>query len=112
MFSRVLSLLLLGFVVYGTTIAAAHRHGRIVNTDSSLTKSISQPNGTSSLNGQRGCNECALCQLHLYSSTALITIRAGVAPLSTRIEHQNPEPTVFKSSVTTPKKGRAPPLAN
>lgn len=112
-FSRVLSLLLLGFVVYGTTIGAAHRHGTVLDTDSSRTSSVSQPNGTSTLNGgQLGCNECVLCQFHQYSSTALITIRADSSEVQTCLELLQPEPISLKSQTSTPQKGRAPPLAN
>lgn len=113
-FSRVLSLLLLGFVVYGTTIAAAHRHGKVFDANSSgLTASVSQPNGTSSLNGgQIGCNECVLCQFHQYSSTALITIRTGITELNTRSELPDLEPIVAQSIANTPQKGRAPPFTS
>ena len=112
-FSRVLSLLLLGFVVYGTTIAAAHRHGTVLDTDSGRTSAVSQPSGTSTLNGgQFGCNECVLCQLHQYSSTALIPIRTGITQLNTRSELRNPEPIFVQSLTKTPQKGRAPPFTS
>ena len=113
-FSRALSLLLLVFVVYGTTIAAAHGHGRVLDaTSNDLTASVSQPNSTSSLNGgQLGCSECVLCQFHQYSATALITIRAESSQGQTRIELLQPEPVSLKSQTSTPQKGRAPPLAN
>lgn len=112
-FSRVLSLLLLGFVVYGTTIAAAHRHGTVLDTDSGHTSAVSQPNGTSTLNGgQFGCNECVLCQLHQYSSTALIPIRTGNTQPNTCSELSNPEPSFVQSLTKTPQKGRAPPFTS
>lgn len=112
-FSRALSLLLLVFVLYGTTIAAAHRHGRILNAEGGSAASVSQPNNSSTLNGgQLGCNQCALCQFHQHSSTALITIRISTTELNTHLEPTDAESIALKSETNAPQQGRAPPLAN
>lgn len=112
-FSRALSLLLLVFVLYGTTVAAAHRHGRILDAESGSATSVSQPNNSSTLNGgQLGCNECALCQFHRHSSTALITIRISTAELNTHLETQDAGPIALKSQTNAPQQGRAPPFTS
>ncbi|MGH9960912.1 MAG: hypothetical protein ACREBC_27980, partial [Pyrinomonadaceae bacterium] len=81
---RALSSLLLIFVVCGTTIEAAHRHGKILNGESSeLSASFSQTSGSSNVaGGQFGCHECALCQLHKNLAAAIITARTASSPLN------------------------------
>src|SRR6266403_2463769 len=86
-FSRALSLLLLVFILWGTTIEAAHRHGSIV---------IKQETGSSSLFDARqantrgsnltGCGDCLICQLQHNFSTSLIVFQSSqtTLPLRTR----------------------------
>lgn len=111
---RALSLLLLIFVICGTTIEAAHRHGRIINDGSSeLSASFSQTSGSSNVpGGQLGCDECALCQLHKNFAAALITARTASSPLNALSEPLHSTPPAFKSQASAPQKGRAPPFTS
>ena len=112
-FSRALSLLLLVFVLYGTTVEAAHRHGSILDLSSGKTTSVSQTQGLpGGGNAALGCGDCLICQLHQNFSTSLITVRPGSSPLLTRLELLRPAAVSLKSQTSTPQKGRAPPLAN
>ena len=73
-YSRVLSLVLLAFVFYGTTVEATHRHGRILTSTTATSASGSDsPSGFAG--NLSGCNDCLICQLHLSFSTAVINIR-------------------------------------
>jgi hypothetical protein len=111
-FSRALSLLLLVFILYGTTIEAAHRHGRILDLSSGKTTSVSQTQGSPEAgNTALGCGECLICQLHQNFSTSLIAVRPGSSPLRTRLELLRLAAVALKSQTSTPQKGRAPPLA-
>src|SRR5687767_16029960 len=62
--SRTVAGLLLVFVIYGTTIEAAHRHGRIFGSEQSKSASFSPDNATKGVAGSSlSCAECLICQL-------------------------------------------------
>ena len=82
--SRLVAGLLLVFVIYGTTIEAAHRHGRIFNSELSKSTSITSDDDTQGLAGSsRSCAECLICQLHQHFSASLVTVRDSDAPAQT-----------------------------
>jgi hypothetical protein len=112
--ARALSLLLLVFILYGTTIDAAHRHGRILNADGSKqSPSISQTYGPTTVGSwQFGCSECLICQLQKNFSATLIIVRVASSPPRTRLELLRPAATAFKSQTKATEKGRAPPFAS
>ena len=112
--ARVLASLLLVFILYGTTIEAAHRHGRVLRKEASqLSLSVSQPDPlTRTASGQPGCSECLICQLQKSFSAPLISVRAVSARPSSRLNLQVPSAIALKSQTTTPQKGRAPPFTS
>ncbi len=112
--SRAFSLFLLVLVLYGTTIEAAHRHGRILETNvSSQSASIAQTAGSTNARlGQLGCSECSLCQLQKNFSAALISVRTASGTLSANLKLFSPAFLNFKSQTNAPRSGRAPPLTS
>src|SRR5687768_2141605 len=74
--SRTVAGLLLVFVIYGTTIEAAHRHGRIFGSEQSKSAFVSPDNATKGVaGGSLSCAECLICQLHQHFSASLVTVR-------------------------------------
>ena len=109
-FSRALGLLLLAFILYGTTVEAAHRHGRTLTTNSGIT-TLSQSEKSGNLFGaQTGCSDCLICQLHQGFATTLITLRVNDPPI--RVLHQPAAVVVpdLLSRIISPLAGRAPPF--
>lgn len=110
---RGLSLLLVVFIFYGTTVEAAHRHG-IATPQSNSAASLTNPNagntGTSST--KPGCSDCLICQLHQNFAATLISVKLSTQPLA-RITHaRRSEPVSSRSIANNPHSGRAPPQAN
>ena len=63
--SRIVAGLLLVFVIYGTTVEAAHRHGRLFGSEQSTSASLSSDDtGKSAADSFLSCSECLICQLH------------------------------------------------
>ena len=109
-FSRWLGLLLIAFILYGTTVEAAHRHGRVLTDNSdiaSLTPSEETANTTGS---QTGCSDCLICQLHQNFSTSLIALRLNDPPA--QILHRTTSAVTpdLLSEIISPVAGRAPPF--
>jgi hypothetical protein len=111
-FTRVLSLLLLGFIVWGTTIEAAHTHGslapvNIVVGRSHFSNPATESKATTNLTG---CGDCLICQLHQNFSTALITFRLIAPPPPERARVTDQFARSFLSQTNAPSSGRAPPF--
>jgi hypothetical protein len=113
-FTRVLSLLLLGFIVYGTTIEAAHKHGNFVEPNNyARGSSISTPSSSNKLNTTPGgCGDCLICQLHQHFSTSIITVRHGSAPPKTRLEISHATSGILRTRTDAPQEGRGPPFTS
>jgi len=113
-FARVLSFLLLGFIVYGTTVEAAHRHSNVVGpSDPGHSGSVSNPGTGNKLNTRlAGCGECLICQLHQQFSTSLIAVRHGSSPLRPRLEICQATSTILSTRTNAPRTGRAPPFTS
>jgi len=111
--SRLLSLLLLGFIVYGTTVEAAHTHGGMLTANSVAgTANFSGPGtdvkATTTL---LGCGECLICQLHQNFSATLISVPPSIGLTSLGSRFVNSTTLPVHSQTTTPRTGRAPPLS-
>ncbi|HEX6046547.1 MAG TPA: hypothetical protein VFZ22_18780 [Pyrinomonadaceae bacterium] len=109
-FSRGLGLLLIAFIFYGTTVDAAHRHGRVLPASSdvaSLTHSdqSANPAGTST-----GCNDCLICQLHQNLNTTLIAYRLVTPPQQVQVRIPATIVRDILSQSGTTASGRAPPF--
>ena len=112
-FARWLSLLLVVFILYGTTVEAAHRHGLVISATTSTASHVdNEPAQNLNIN-KTGCNDCLICQLHQNFATSLIVLRLKHDP-PTRIPQ--PVTTVVSqdllSQIIRPLAGRAPPQAN
>jgi hypothetical protein len=110
---RGIGLLLVLFILYGTTVEAAHRHG-LAATQSNSATSVTNPNSDASntSSAKPGCSDCLLCQLHQNLSATLISVKLNAAPL-TRVKHAHSfNPVSTRSIASSPHSGRAPPQAN
>lgn len=106
---RGLGLLLVILILYGTTVEAAHRHGRILDAGSTTT-SLADKNQTSTPFGTKvGCNDCLICQLHQSFNTTLVTFRVGDPPTQPRVILTAALPREVISQITGTTSGRAPP---
>src|SRR5689334_24071558 len=95
---RGLGLLLVVFILFGTTVEAAHRHG-VGALKSTGTASVINPNSGASTTStaQPGCNDCLLCQLHQNLSATLISVKLNAAPV-VRVTHTlRFDPVVIRS---------------
>ena len=112
-FTRVLSFLLLGFIVYGTTVEAAHTHGNLAAANTLVGASnFSDPaTETKTTTKLTGCGECLICQLHQGFSTTLISVPPSLGASSLRSGVFKSTPVSAHSQVTSPRRGRAPPLS-
>ena len=109
-FSRWLGVLLIAFILYGTTVEAAHRHGRVLSNKSDVTSVTHSEKSGSLTSGQTGCGDCLICQLHLHFSTTLIALRQNAPPirvLQTTTAVFTPH---LLSRIIGPIAGRAPPF--
>lgn len=109
---RWLGLSLVLFILYGTTVEAAHRHGRILPAASSAA-SITDPHSTSTTsNTQSGCSDCLICQLHQNFSATLISVKPITTAVSRLTYLRRSLPVSIRSIANSPQSGRAPPQAN
>ena len=110
---RALGLLLVIFIFYGTTVEAAHRHGRIAPPSSTHGTSLVDPSSSSGLLGLKpGCNACLICQLHQNFSATLISVKLEAQPLPRLTHLSRTTPTSVSSTAHHSLSGRAPPQAN
>jgi hypothetical protein len=112
-FARVLSFLLLGFIVYGTTVEAAHTHGNLPGANNTArVVSLSDPaTGSDSNSNLQGCGDCLICQLHQNFSATLVPLPPSLAPLPVRSSFFNLAAVSVFSETNAPRRGRAPPFS-
>ena len=108
--SRVLVLLLLGFLIFETTVEAAHRHGRVLRSLPSSASSIGSPRSDNLAGGLLGCNDCVICQLQQSFSASLITTKPHSTPLCLSSEFVASASVAIQSQILVPQCGRAPPF--
>jgi len=110
----VLSFVLLSFIVYGTTVAAAHKHGGVLDANQpSHTAAFSEPGTTTTINpGLAGCGECLICQLHQNFSTSLVVERDGSFPPRTSLKTSQSTSQVIQILTASTRSGRAPPFTS
>ena len=106
--TRWVGLLLAVFILYGTTVEAAHRHGRLVPSNGAA--SLVNSDQTDSLfSTKSGCSDCLTCQLHQNFNTTLVAFRLVDPPKQVRISTPDAIPTDTLSPLIGPTAGRAPP---
>jgi hypothetical protein len=106
---RGLGLLLVVLIFYGTTVEAAHRHGRILPAPSSATALTDFEQQSTPLAGKTACSDCLICQLHQNFNTTLIAFRVADPPHPVRVNVTTVLPLNVFSQITGPTSGRAPP---
>jgi hypothetical protein len=112
-FSRAIGLMLVLFIFYGTTVEAAHYHGRALARNQHVNSSVADSGAGKNLTQTKlGCSDCLLCQLHQSFSSSLISVRANLQSSSQRVRVPQFVLTPVRSLTNTPQTGRAPPLAN
>jgi hypothetical protein len=109
-FSRWLSLLLVVFIFYGTTVEAAHRHGRILPSALGAASHVDNEQTKNLTTSKTACSDCLTCQLHQNFSTTLIALRMIEPPTQAphRVEFVVPRDLLSQS--VGPTTGRAPPF--
>jgi hypothetical protein len=112
-FPRALSILLLAFIICGTTVEAAHNHGNLAGSNKPTSAAhFSDPAtegtvDTSSLN----CNDCLICQLHQNFSTTVLSVPPSTGLSAAGFHIFNLTIVSVNSQTTTPQRGRAPPFS-
>lgn len=108
-FSRWLNLLLVVFILYGTTVEAAHRHGRVLPSSTSANTQLDNEHNKNLGSARNGCNDCLICQLHQNFTTTLIALRLNDPPIQLPQQVTVAVPQYLLSQIITPLAGRAPP---
>lgn len=108
-FSRWLNLLLVVFILYGTTVEAAHRHGRLLPSSTSANAQLDNEHDKNLGNARTGCTDCLICQLHQNFTTTLIALRVNDPPVRLPQSITIAVPQDLLSQIITPLAGRAPP---
>ena len=106
---RWLGLLLVVFILYGTTIEAAHRHGRILPAGSSAASLAESQHTTTPAGSKTSCSDCLICQLHQNFTTTLIAVRVSDPPKRVTRRFTAAVPPDVVSQITATTAGRAPP---
>jgi hypothetical protein len=108
-FSRWLGLLLVVFILYGTTVEAAHRHGRVLPSTAGAASQLDGQKSQGLSTTQTGCSDCLICQLHQGFSTTLIALRQNDPPAQQTHRFVSTVPRDLVSLIISPIAGRAPP---
>ena len=106
---RGLGLLLVVLIFYGTTVEAAHRHGRILSAPNSASALTDTEQTSTPLSSKNACSDCLICQLHQNFNTTLIAFRIADPPKQIRVNLTATLPLDVLSQITGPTAGRAPP---
>jgi hypothetical protein len=109
---RGLGLLLLVFIFYGTTVEAAHRHGRVAPPANNATWFELAGSTNTTPISQPGCHDCLICQLHQNFSATLISVKPLAEPLVRHTHTPQVTTVLIRSIEYSPQSGRAPPQAN
>jgi hypothetical protein len=106
-----LSFVLLGFIFYGTTVEAAHKHANLIEASGSARGlAVSGDDSGGNLNSRlAGCDDCLICQLHQHFAATLIATRDCDAPKVGRTGGFAPTVVILSSRSDAPRTGRAPP---
>jgi len=107
--ARTLGLLLIAFIFYGTTVEAAHRHGRILEPSAGVSSVTDPATADTSSRSRIGCHDCLICQLHQNFSTGLISIKPIAEDSASQLITWRSNPLLVCSIRSTPSSGRAPP---
>ena len=107
-FTRWIGLLLTVLILYGTTVEAAHRHGRVL-TDNGAASLVNSDQPDSPVSSKSGCSDCLICQLHQSFNTTLVAFRLVDPPKQVLVKTPDAVPTDILTPLLGPTAGRAPP---
>ena len=109
--SRALSWMLLAFILFGSTVEAAHSHGNLLaNSATNYSAQFSDPADQGKLNtSSTGCGECLICQLQHNFQATVISAPASIAPVVQTSLFVTPQAFAFGSRSVVTRIGRAPP---
>jgi hypothetical protein len=114
--TRVLAFLLFALIIQGATVEIVHKHGSLLlarNVVSTTTPAASDPGDANSSSQQtRTANECVICQLHQHLSTTLFSALPWTTPPPVQFTPTLASAIQYFSQTSTPRRGRAPPLAS
>jgi hypothetical protein len=111
-FPRALSILLLAFIICGTTVEAAHNHGNLPGSNKVTSAAhFSDPATestvhTSSLN----CGDCLICQLHQNFSSTVLSVTPSIGPSADGFHTFTLTTVSIHSQTAATQRGRAPPF--
>lgn len=108
-FSRWLGLLLVAFIFYGTTVEAAHRHGRVLSDNGDVSVLTHSEESGNPAGAQTGCSDCLICQLHQNFNTSLIALRLDDPPAQVLYTTTRIVAPDLLARIISPLAGRAPP---
>ena len=97
------------FILYGTTVEAVHRHGRI-KPGSGADSVANSEHSSSPANSKTSCGDCLICQLHQNFNTTPVAFRLVDPPVSVVAKFATALPRVVFSHATGVVAGRAPPF--
>jgi hypothetical protein len=111
-FPRAISILLLAFIICGTTVEAAHNHGNLPGSNKVTSAAhFSDPATESKLDaGSLNCSDCLICQLHQNFSATVISVPPSIGPSAAGFHVFNLTTVSVHSQSATPQRGRAPPF--
>ena len=109
---RVLSFLLLGLILYGTTVQAVHKHGATLPAQAEAVAVSTPTPEDGSTSGVQSCADCLICQLQQSFSATLVTCRDLDPPAPQTIDFLETGTRPASSFVTIRESGRAPPLTS
>jgi hypothetical protein len=118
--ARMLAMLLLAAIAWGSTVEFTHHHGAKAKSVESLSSTVPSAAdneatqiSSNSTNGptskSRSDGECLICQLHQNLSATVIGHTPGVGPTETRGLNTLPTAVVQLSEFISTGHGRAPP---
>lgn len=109
---RAVGFLLVLFIFYGTTVEAAHVHGRFLVRDSKSASVVESGSADGSVRTKLGCNDCLICQLHQNFSATAIPIGPAAVALNIQTSSGRLDQLTLQSRTNTSRSGRAPPQVN
>src|SRR5712691_625968 len=110
-FPRALSIVLLAFIVCGTTVEAAHNHGNPLESNKVTSAAHFSDLATESKLGTSlpGCSDCLICQLHQNFSATVISVSPSLAPLIVTASFIQSHSLLASSQTIVTRTGRGPP---
>lgn len=110
-FPQALSIVLLAFIICGTTVEAAHNHGNIPGSNKVTGAAHFSDPATEGTLGTSlpGSGDCLICQLHQNFSATVLSVSPSLAPLIVTASFIQSHSVLASSQTSVTRTGRAPP---